>query len=103
MQILQKLIQMKAGRLCNVTKAGLNFQNVPVYELGSKALEVMFKTYSYELSEGENPLCEPTPNGTVKPLAMGGESKAGLSTYYIKFNMARLSLMKFFIGLDKWI
>ena len=44
MHHFQEKIQLKAGRLHNVAIAGHNFKNLPVYERGGKALEVIFKT-----------------------------------------------------------
>ena len=85
MQNLREKIQLKAGRLRNVTISGHNLKNLPVCERGSKALEVMFKTYKDALPEGEDPVGEPTLNDIVKLLTMCGESKSGLSTYYITF------------------
>ena len=45
----------------------------------------MFKTYNYALPEGEDPVEEPEFSDIVKLMTMCGESKDGLSTYYIKF------------------
>ena len=55
-----------------------------MYESGVKALEGLFKTYKYALTEGEYPVVETTFNDILKLLTMHGESKAGLFTYYIK-------------------
>ena len=63
----------------------MTFQILPVYEQGGKALAGVFKIYKDALLEGEDPVEEPTFNDIVKLLTMCGESKDGLSTYYIKF------------------
>ena len=55
-----------------------------MYDRGGKALEGMLKTYKYALPEGEDLAGEPTFNDIVKLMTMCGESKYGLSTYYIK-------------------
>ena len=83
MQYLREKLQMKAGRLRNVTIAGHSFEDSPVYERDGKALEGMFKTYMNALPDGDDILGEPTLNDIVKLLTMHGESKSGLSTYYI--------------------
>ena len=85
MQNFQEKLHLKSGRLRNVTIAGNNFKILPVCEHGSKAFEGMFKTCKYSLPEGRDPVVKPTFNDTVKLLMMCGESKYGLSTYYIKF------------------
>ena len=85
MHHLGEKLQLKAGRLRNVTIVGHNFNILPVYDCGGKALEGMFKTYKYSLPEDEDPVGEPKFNDIVKLLTMRGESKAVLSTYYIKF------------------
>ena len=53
MQNLREKIQLKAGRLRNVTIAGHNLNFLPVYALGGKALEDMLKSYKDEPIEGE--------------------------------------------------
>ena len=56
-----------------------------MYEHGGKALEGKLKTYRGVLLEDEDPVGEPTFNDIVNLLKMCGDSKSGLSTYYIKF------------------
>ena len=43
MQHIQEKIQLKAGRLHNVTIAGHKFKNIPVYECGGKGVQSVFK------------------------------------------------------------
>ena len=45
----------------------------------------MFNTYNHSLTEGEEPVVQPTFNTIVELLKMRDESKYGFSTYYIKF------------------
>ena len=44
----------------------------------------MFKTYKDSLPEGEDSVGKPIFNDILKPLKIRGDSKYGLSTYYIK-------------------
>ena len=55
-----------------------------MYDRGGKALEGMFKNYMNALPDGDDILGEPTLKDIVKLPTMNGESKSGLSTYYIK-------------------
>ena len=77
MQNFQEKLQIKAGRLCNMTIAGNNFKKLPVCERGGKALEGMFNTYKDSLPEGEDPVGEPAFNYIAKLLKIRGESKYG--------------------------
>ena len=83
MQHLQEKLQLKECHLRNVTITGLNFKNLPMYEPSGKALEGMFKTYKDALPEDGYLVGESTFNDILNMLKMSGESKSGLSTYYI--------------------
>ena len=85
MQHMQEQIHLKAGRLCNVTISGHKFKNLPVYERGGKGLQSLFKEYQDSLPEGACSVGFNNVHDIVKLLTMCGESKYGLSTYYIKF------------------
>ena len=43
MHYMQENIQLKAGRFRNVTIAGHNLKNIPVYECNGKAIQFLFK------------------------------------------------------------
>ena len=74
MHHLQEKLHLKVVCLHNFTITGHNFKILPVYESGVKALEGLFKTYKYALTEGEYPVVETTFNDILKLLTMHGES-----------------------------
>ena len=60
MHHLQEKLELKAGRLRNVTIVNHNFKILPVYERRKKALEGMLYTYKESLTEGEYIVGRPT-------------------------------------------
>jgi hypothetical protein len=87
-EYLQERLQFKPGRMRNVTIAGHTFTNLPVYERGGLSFESMFEAYKAAFEDWER-LGSDTFQDIVKLLTSRGESKAGLSTYYVKFRHLR--------------
>ena len=85
MQHIKQHIQFKAGRLRNITIYGQKFKIIPIYERDDKCIRSFCKEYQYALPEEEGSIVFTTFNDIVKILTVCGESKSGLSTYYIKF------------------
>ena len=83
-QHIQGKLQLKAVRLLNVTIECHKFKSIPVYERVDKCIQSLFKEYQYELPENEGSIGFPTFHDIVKLLTLRGDSKYGLSTYYIK-------------------
>ena len=77
------MLQLKYGRSRNVTIACHKFKNRPVYERCGKCIRSLFKEYQDALSENECSIGFPNFHDIVKLLTLRGESKSGLSTYYI--------------------
>lgn len=88
MDYLQETLQFKPGRMRNVKIAGHTFTNLPVYERGGQSFESMFDAYKAAF-EGEERIGYDTFVDILKLLTTRGESKAGLSTYYVKFRHLR--------------
>ena len=84
------MLQLKYGRLRNVTIACHKFKNRPVYERCGKCIQSLFKEYQDALPENECSIGFPNFHDIVKLLTLRGESKSGLSTYYINSVMARM-------------
>ena len=89
MQYIQEKLQLKAGRLQNVTITGHKFKYIPVYECGSKGIRSLFKEYQDSLLEDEGSIVFTTFCDIFKLVTMCGESKYGFSTYYIKFHHSK--------------
>ena len=85
-QHIQETIQLKAGRLRNVTIACHKFKIIPVYERGGKFIWSLFREYKDALPEDEGSIGFPNFHDIVKLLTLCVESTSGLSTYYIKFH-----------------
>ena len=84
MHNIQETLQLRAGCLRNITIAGHKFKNIPVYERGGKYIQIVFKEYQDSIREDEGSIVFATFRDIVKLLVMHGDSKSGLSTYYIK-------------------
>ena len=69
----------------NVTIASHKFKNIPVYERDGKCMQSLFKEYQDTLPGDKGSIRFSTFHDIFKLLTMRGESKYGLSTYYIKF------------------
>ena len=76
---------MKAGSLRNVTIACHKFKYMPMYERSGKCIQSLFKEYQDALLENEGSIGFLNFHDIVNLLTLSGESKSGLSTYYIKF------------------
>ena len=89
MQHIQEKIHLKAVCLRNVTISGHKFKNIHVYERSGKCIQILFKEYQDTLPEDECSIGFDTFHDIVKLLTMRGESKSGLSAYYIKLGHGR--------------
>jgi hypothetical protein len=85
---LQSTLQVKPGITREVNIAGHVFHALPVYERGGTAIRDLFNTYVNAFPEKETRVGEPTFRDVVKLITKRGESKAGLSTFYIKLRYA---------------
>ena len=85
MQHVQEKLWLKSDRLQNITIAGHKFKNIPVYERGGKSIQSFFNNTSMHYQNTKVQIVFTTFHDIVKLLTMCGESKSGLSKYYIKF------------------
>ena len=74
---------LKDGHLHNVTIDGHKFKNMFVYKCGRKFKQSLFKEYQDAVPEEEGSTEFATFHDIVNLLTVRGESKVGLSTYYI--------------------
>jgi len=79
---LQESLCVKPGVTRDVRIAGNTFKNMPVYERSGKNIESINEAYNNTFAEGER-VGRDTFVELTKLLTKKGESKAGLSTYYI--------------------
>ena len=79
---LQGSLCVKPGVTRDVSIAGNTFKNMPVDERGGKSIESINEAYNNSFAEGER-VGRDTFVDLTKLLTKKGESKAGLSTYYI--------------------
>ena len=85
MKNIQENIQLKDICLGDFTISCHKFKYIPVYERGGKFIQSLFKEYNDALPEDKGLIGFPTFDYIVKLLTLRGKSKAGFSTYYIKF------------------
>ena len=83
MIFLQESLCVKPGVARDISIAGHVFKSMPVYERGGKSIESLNETYN-SLQEKEDRVGRDTFTDIVKLLTKRGETKAGLSTYYIQ-------------------
>lgn len=83
MQFLQSSLQVKPGLVRDVSIAGSIFRNMPVYERGAQTAEELFQAYKDAVAESLT-VGNPTFKDIVKLLTKRGQTKAGLSTYFIR-------------------
>ena len=76
---------------------------IPVYKRFGKCIRILFKEYHDSLPEEEDSIGYATFHYIVKMLTMRGESKAGLSTYYIILCQVTNVLIICLIGSEQWI
>ena len=82
MTFLQETLCVKPGVTRDVRITGDTFKNMPVYKRGGKSIESINDAYNIIFSEGER-VGRNTFVELTKLLTKKGESKAGLSVYYI--------------------
>ena len=68
---------------CDVCIAGNTSNNVPVHEQGGKSIKSFFDAYCSAFQDRQERVGRDTFAELIKLLTKKGESKAGLSTYYI--------------------
>lgn len=83
MQFMQQSLQLKPGYTRDVCLAGYVFHSMPVYERGANTCEELFSTYKASMNEALT-VGEPKFRDILKLLTKRGQTKAGLSTYYIR-------------------
>jgi hypothetical protein len=81
---LQESLQVKPGYVRDINVAGHVFTAMPVYERGGKTKESLFKSYKDALQDPLLRVGEQTFLDILKLITKRGETKAGLSTYYIR-------------------
>lgn len=80
---LQQSLLVKPGVLRDVTISGNIFKNIPIYERGGKSVESLYEAYKKSFPK-KDVIGRDTFTDLGKLLTKRGESKAGLSTYYIQ-------------------
>ena len=80
---IQGSLCVKPGVVRDVNVAGNTFKNMSVYERGGKSMESIFEAYSNTFEDKDERVGRDTFIELLKLLTKKGESKAGLSTYYI--------------------
>ena len=83
MSFIQGGICVRLGVVRDVRIAGNTFKNIPVYERGGKSIESIFDAYCSTFQNQKERVGRDTFFELIKLLTKKGESKAGLSTYYI--------------------
>lgn len=81
---LQESLQVKPGYVRDVNVAGHVFTAMPVYERGGKTKESLFQSYKNAYPDPLLQIGKPTFYEILKLITKRGETKAGLSTYYIR-------------------
>lgn len=87
LSFLQSSLCVKPGVVRDVTVADHRFTNMPLYERGGKSVERLFEAYKSVHPENQR-IGRILFIDIVKLLTKRGESKAGLSTYYINLRYA---------------
>ena len=84
---IESTLQVKPGTSRNIKLGGFVFRNLPIFCRGGQSVEDLFHAYK---SSCDETLGLPTFRDLVKSLTKRGETKAGLSTYYIRFRYVGL-------------
>ena len=79
---IESTLQVKPGLSRNIKLGGHLFRNLPIYDRGGQATKDLYAAYKRSF---DDTLGLPTFRDLVKLLTKRGETKAGLSTYYIRF------------------
>lgn len=82
-QFVQGSLCLKAGVVRDVKFDGYLFKNLPVYERGGRSIKALKKSYDDSFDK-EDRVGWHTFLSLIQLLTRRGESKAGLSTYYIQ-------------------
>ena len=82
MTFIQESLQVKPGVVRDVNIVGNIFRNLPVYERGGKSIKSLTEAYNNSFIASER-VGKHTFSLLLNLLTKRGESKAGLSTYYI--------------------
>ena len=83
-QIMQQSLCLKTGVVRDVSIGGHTFRGMPFYERGGKSIESLLEAYREAFVEDKR-VGAHTFAEIMRLLTKRGESKCGLSTYYIHF------------------
>ena len=93
LKFLQEYLQMNPGTLNNVKVGGNLFKCMYVYDCGGKSYDNLYKAYVNSHQENEC-VGRKTFIDFITLLTKRGETKAGLSTYYINFRYASKTFLQ---------
>lgn len=101
MEFLSTKLPFRPGITRSITVGEYTFDFLPVYQRGGKNAKKLFKEYAKsQMEHGETFLGRHSFNELVKFLSKKGETKTGLSTYYVKLAHAFDNLGKMLEKID---
>ena len=97
---LQESLQMKPGCTCNIWVSGHLFKDMCVYERGGRSGDNLVDAYTNAVPSDER-VGRQTFRDMIKLLTKRGETKEGLSTYYILFRYSSNTFVLMMKRLDE--
>lgn len=99
-EFLQESLEIKSGCTRNVCVSGHMFQNISVYEWGGRTVDGLVEAYVKAVPT-EECVGRQTFRDMIKLMTKRGETKAGVSTYYIRFRYSSNTFVMMMKRLDE--